>query len=196
MIDTMEKRKNTTKIIAGTGILLAIELILQAIANVIAIGPVSLNFSAIPIALAGIVYGPLSGAILGLCSGVMVLLAPSTSFFFNESIWGTVVTCLLKGLGAGIIPSLVYLPFRKKHQYIGSFISSILVPLLNTGIFVGCCFLFFQGIYSKSQGSYATPFSFFTLGLVSWNFIFEFSTTILLTPIIYKIIKIKEKASY
>ncbi len=188
----MERRNNLTKKITGTGILLAIEMVLQAIANICAIGPVSLNFSAIPIALAGIIYGPVSALILGLISGTFVLLSPSTALFYDQSIYGTVITCLVKGMLSGLIPALLFMLFNKKEKLIfpGVIICSLLVPLINTGTFIGFCFLFFRGIYNSMGQGYADPFAFFTIGFIGWNFLFEILTTGALSPATYKIIKI------
>ena len=110
----------------------------------------------------------------------------------------TVVTCLLKGLLSGLIPALVYLPFKNKEKvnFIGVILASLLVPLVNTGSFIGFCFLFFQGIYQKQGEAGLTPFAYFTIGLVGWNFIFEFLTTLLLSPTVYILIIYNEKTRH
>ena len=53
--------KITTRTITGTALLTAIELVLIVISNYVAIGPVNINLALVPIAVAGMVFGPLSG---------------------------------------------------------------------------------------------------------------------------------------
>ena len=60
--------------ITGVAILLAIEIVLQAIGNYITPSAVSINLSLIPVALGAILFGPLSGAFLGLMNHFSYLL--------------------------------------------------------------------------------------------------------------------------
>lgn len=173
--------------ITGVGILLAIELILQLIGNFLAIGPVSINLSLIPIAVAAIVYGPIAGAFLGLANGAFVLFAPSTQIFWQTSPWGTPIVCLFKCTLAGLISGLVYKLIARKNPNVGAMIASILVPIINTGLFSVGCFTLISPTIAVLNGDGIPTVTYVFILLIGWNFIFELGTMILLSPAINKI---------
>ena len=93
----------TPRVIAATGVLTTIEIILQIIGNFIAIGPVSINLSLIPIALGAILYGPICGGFLGMINGLTVIFAPSTiAIFMPMNPLATIFLCLLKSTVSGV----------------------------------------------------------------------------------------------
>ena len=68
-------KNDSVKKMTGTAILLAIEIVFQVIGNYITFpGGVSINLSLIPVALGAILFGPLSGAFLGLMNHFSYLL--------------------------------------------------------------------------------------------------------------------------
>lgn len=166
--------------ITGIGLLIAICIVLTIIGNNIAIGPVAINLSLIPIAIGAIMYGPLAGLIIGMVNGVAVLLAPSTSLFLSHSVIFTIITCLLKTGLAGLISGLVFRLFKKLNYALAVILACILIPLINTSIFALCVFLFFYELLLAGQGSNA--FAFFCLTIVGWNFIFEIVVSSVLSP--------------
>lgn len=183
------KRFFNTKMIATTGILLAIELVMQLLANYIVIpgGFANLNFSVIIIALGAILYGPIVGGFLGLISGILTLFSPSTmQFFFSISPLGAVLTCLLKTTIAGIVAGLVSNFLKKKHDTLNSVIASILVPTLNTGIFAIFAIIFFKPLLAGTN--YNNMAAALFLGLIGVNFIVEIIITIVVVPSLYKIV--------
>ena len=124
-----------SRMIASTGILLAIEILLQLLSILIP-GTINVNLSLIPIAFGAILYGPLVGGFLGFASGVVILCSPNTlSVFMSINPLATVFTCLTKTLIAGIVAGFVMKLFKKNNDLVGAVLSSILVPLLNTAIF-------------------------------------------------------------
>ena len=189
-----KKRFFNTRMIATTGILLAIEIILQILGNYIVIpgGFASLNFSLIIITLGAILYGPVVGGFLGLMSGILTIFAPATmSYFFSVSPVGTIVTCLLKTTVAGIVAGLVMMIFKKKkHELAGAITVSILVPTINTGLFAIFCLLFFMKRLQEINPENIASALF--LGLIGFNYIFEILTTTIVTP---SLMKIMESAS-
>ena len=74
--------KITTKTITGTALLTAVEIVLIVISNYTSIGPVNINLALVPIALSGMIFGPLSGMFIGLVNGVITILSPSTQAIF------------------------------------------------------------------------------------------------------------------
>ena len=116
--------------ITGVAVLLAIEIVLQAMGNYITPSEVSINLSLIPIALGAILYGPFAGALLGLGNGLVVLLSPSTEAFLSYSLFGTIVTCLLKCTIAGFLSGLFYKLIAKKSPLVGAIVASLIVPIV------------------------------------------------------------------
>lgn len=189
-----KKKIFSTKMIAATGVLTAIEIVLQILGNFITIGPVSINLSLIPIALGAILYGPICGAFLGFINGLTVVFAPSTlAIFMPINPLATILLCLLKSTLAGLIAGLVYLPFRKKNQFIGSIISSMLVPIVNTGLFAIGCLLFFRSFLESVAIGFPNIYAALFLAIIGWNFVFEFLINSILSPGLTRIVRVVEK---
>lgn len=186
-----KKRRFNTRMIATTGILIAIEILLQVLGNYIVIpgGFASLNFSLIIISLGAILYGPIVGGFLGLVSGVLTIFAPATmSYFFSVSPVGTILACLLKTTLAGVTAGLVMIPFKKKNKVTaGSILVSILVPTINTGVFAIFCLLFFMQRLTEINPENIASALF--LGLIGFNYIFEILTTVVVAPSLLKIME-------
>lgn len=179
-----------TKKITGVAILLALEIVLQTIGNFVAIGPISLNLSLIPIAIGAIVFGPIAGGFLGFANGFMTLFAQGTQFFMGYSVWWTIFWCVIKTTAAGVIAGLLYMFISKKSKTVGSIVSSLMVPVVNTGLFAVCCFTSFLPLVSQSTPEGTSIASIVFLTFIGFNFIFEFGVTAILSPAIVKIIKI------
>lgn len=181
-----------TKMIASTGILLGVEIVLQVIGNYIQPGFANINLSLIPICLGAILYGPIVGGLLGLVCGVMVLVSPSTiSVFFAVSPIGTIFACLLKTTLAGIIAGFIIKAFKNKNTLVGSILVSIAVPVINTGVFALFTAIFFTPILDNmvASGMFTNVALALFLGMIGLNFILEIVSTTILTPSLYKIIE-------
>ena len=175
------KQHFNTKTIVITGLLLALEIIFQLIGNYLQIGLANINLSLVPVVMAGILGGPISAAILGFFNGIMALLSPSTiGFFMPMSPVGTVLVCLLKCTLAGVISSLVY-HWLKKHitAHGATPIAAALVPVINTGLFILGSFIFFRDWIFDGRDMIGA-WGFIILGVVGWNFVIEFFSTIIL----------------
>ena len=104
-------------------ILLAIEIVLQFIGNMVAFGPVSINLSLVPIALGAMLFGPWVGLFLGIINALFVLMAPSTALFYNVSVVGTILICLIKSSLAGFLGGLFYLLIKNKNNFVASIVT-------------------------------------------------------------------------
>ena len=191
-------KKDSVKKITGVAVLIAIEIVLQVIGNYVSLGPISLNLALIPIALGAILFGPLAGALLGLFNGIVVLFAPSTqALFMTYAPVGTVFTCLLKCTIAGLVSGLVYKLIHKKNDLVAVIVASLLVPVINTGLFALASMTIVSAAVKEVQKlAEATSMNYYTflfLIVIGWNFIFEFGITAFLSPTIYKVIKIVRK---
>lgn len=169
-------------------ILMAVEIVLQFIGNAIALGPISINLSLVPIALGAIMFGPWVGLLLGLINSLFVLMAPSTALFYNVSVLGTVLTVLIKSSAAGFFGGLIYLLLNKRNNLIATIVTSISLPIINTGLFVVGCILFFKPLLESLAPAGANIYEFLFIAMIGWNFIFELSTSLVLTYPIYRII--------
>ena len=179
-------KRITTQQIVGTGLLLALEIIFQIIGNYLQIGPVNINLSLVTVVLGAVLYGPLSGAVLGFFNGLIVLLSPSTiAIFMPISPVGTVIACLLKCTIAGLVAGLLFKLFKNKNNLIGLIIASILVPVINTGIFSVVCLLFFRPfLESGVSETFPNIGAFLIFGVIGINFIVEIaSTTVISVPL-------------
>ena len=186
----------TTKTIAASGVLTAVEIALQIVGNFITIGPVSINLSLIPIALGAILYGPLCGAFLGFINGLTVVIAPSTlAIFMPINPIATVFLCILKSTLAGLFAGLIYLPFKKKYQTIGSIIAAMSVPVINTGLFAIGSMLFFQPFLNGVATSlgFSNIYTALFLAVIGWNFIFEFIANSLISPALSRVVTVVNK---
>ena len=64
-MSTTVKNRETIQKIVGTGVLMALVIVLQVFASGIRIGNLSLTFSLVPIVIGAVLYGPAVGALLG-----------------------------------------------------------------------------------------------------------------------------------
>ena len=85
----------TVKIV-GTGLLMAIVVVLQALVSGIRFGTFSITLTLVPIIIGAALFGPLAGALLGTVFGVVVLITDAGAFM-AISIPGTIIVCILKG---------------------------------------------------------------------------------------------------
>ncbi len=185
----MQKQK--TQKLVGVSLLVAITVVLQMLGSFIRFGPVSISLTLVPIVVGGALYGPGVGALLGFVFS-LVVLATDCAAFYAVSIPGTILTVVLKGTLAGYLSALVYKVLAKKNEYVAVLLSSITAPVVNTGIFVIGCFLFFMPLLeSWSGGGNVVSYVFFTL--VGINFIVEAVINIALSNAIVRIIRIGRK---
>lgn len=172
---------------SGIAILLALSFVFGFIGNYVQIGPININLSLLPIAIAAIIYGPFEGALLGLASGLIVLLSPSTSLFYSFNVFFTILVVLVKTSLAGIISGLIFKVLRKKNYIFAAILASIIIPIINTGVFtLGCYLFFYNNIFTGVTGN---TFFYFISTWIGVNFLFEILSIIILSPIIASILK-------
>ena len=169
-------------------ILMAVEIVLQFIGNAIAFGPVSINLSLVPIALGAMIFGPWVGLFLGIMNAIFVLMAPSTMLFYNISVIGTIITCLVKSSLAGFLGGIFYMLINKRNNFLASVVTSVSIPVINTGVFVICCLIFFRPFLEANYGAFSSIYEFLFIGMIGWNFIFELGTSLLLIYPIHRVI--------
>lgn len=191
----MSNRKQQTKILVLGAILTALVIVLQLLGSFIRLGPFSISLVLIPIVIGAATCGFKTGAWLGFVFGVAVLLSGDAAVFLSVSVWGTVLTVLLKGTLCGLVAGMVYKIFEKRSQYLAVTAAAVACPIVNTGVFLLGCVLFFLPTitqWGEAEG-FKNVAGYMFLGLAGGNFIVELVTNIILAPVIVRIITYKEK---
>ncbi len=183
-----------TKKIVGIGLLTAIVVVLQSLAVGIKFGPFSVTFVLIPIVVGAALYGWIAGAWLGFIFGMIVLFTDAGAFL-AVSIPGTIVTCLLKGIMAGLVAGLIYSVLKKLNEYVAVLVAAISAPIVNTGIFLlGCRLFFYETIKGwAAAAEFENAGAYMIFGLVGLNFLVEMAVNVLLSVVIVRIINIGKK---
>lgn len=184
--------KNTkTQKIVGIGLFTAIVVALQLLAASIKFGPFSITLVLAPIVIGAALYGVGAGAWLGAAFGVSVLISGDSAAFMTINPAGTVITVLLKGMLAGLAAGLIYKALEKTNKTVAVVLAGIACPIVNTGIFLAGCYLFFQEWLVSVFGT--TGFATVVTGLVSVNFAVELGINMVLASVIVRIIDIGKK---
>lgn len=184
--------KNTkTQKIVGIGLFTAIIVALQLLAASIKFGPFSITLVLAPIVIGAALYGIGAGAWLGIAFGVSVLISGDAAAFMTINPAGTVVTVLLKGMLAGLVAGLIYKALESKNKTVAVVLAGIACPIVNTGIFLAGCYLFFQEWLVSVFGT--TGFAAVVTGLVSVNFAVELGINMVLASVIVRVIDIGKK---
>ncbi len=175
--------------------LTAIVIVLQLLGSFIRFGPFSISLVLVPIVIGAALLGEWFGAWLGLVFSLMVLLSGDATPFMTISPFGTIVTVIVKGTLAGYISGLVYRLLQAKHPIIAVILAAIVCPVVNTGIFLlGCRLFFWPTITEWGAGlgfESATAYAF--LGLAGGNFLFELLFNVVLAPVIVRLVEYAKK---
>lgn len=189
------KMNNKTKTLVGVGMLTALVVVLQALAVGIRFGVFNITLVLVPMVVGAALYGKWAGAWLGFVFGLVVLFTDAGAFL-AISIPGTIATCLLKGALAGLLAGLVYQLLAGKSRTLAVIAAGVVAPVVNTGIFLLGCRLFFY----DTIGTWATEAGFESAGLfmitafVGVNFLVELAVNLVLSSGIVRIIQIATKA--
>lgn len=185
------------------GIFAAIVIVLQFFSGQIRFGPFSITLALVPIIVGGAICGPFAGAFLGFIFSAIVLMNDAAAFL-AVSVVGTVLTVLLKGTLAGLASALLYkaLHFITKNEtgksrrtMLRVFLSGIACPLVNTGIFVIGCLLFFMPTINgwATAAGFESGIKYIVFGMIGVNFLVEFATVTVLSPVIVRLIEMATK---
>ena len=189
----MAEKKFSTRKLTGLAILTALVVILQFLPIK---GPFFLiTLTLIPIVIGSALYGAFAGAWLGFIFGVTVLLSGDAAAFLTINIPGTIATVLVKGTLAGLAAGLVYKLASKVNRYFGVICSALVAPVVNTGIFLLGCRLFFMDTVNgwAAASGYETVGAYMILSLVGINFLIELGVNMVCSPIILRLINIRKK---
>ena len=187
-----EKKFNPRKL-TGLAILTALVVILQFLPIK---GPFFLiTLTLVPIVIGSALYGAFAGAWLGFIFGVTVLLSGDAAAFLTINIPGTIATVLVKGTLAGLAAGLVYKLASKVNRYFGVICAALVAPVVNTGIFLLGCRLFFMDTVNgwAAASGYENVGAYMILSLVGINFLIELGVDLVCSPVILRLINIRKK---
>ncbi len=186
----MNNTKTSTRNLVLCALLAAIIIVLQLLGSFIKFGPFSVSLVLIPIVVGAAVCGTAYGGILGAVFGFIVIITDSAAFFAINPL-ATIALCLIKGIFAGLASGAVFNLIKRHNDVLAAISASIVCPIVNTGIFLIFCKLFFMGLISQRtrELSFETVGNFIIYSLVGGNFIFELLINVVLSPIIVKLIR-------
>ena len=176
-------------------IMTALVIVLQLLGSFIRFGPFAISLVLIPIVIGAATCGIAVGGWLGFMFGFVVLISGDATPFLAIHSVGTIITVLLKGVLCGLAAGAVYKLFSKINVYIAVVAAAIVCPIVNTGIFLlGCVVFFLDTVAAWGYGAgFGGTAEYIFLGLVGGNFLFELGSNILLSPIIVRLLNIRKK---
>ena len=168
----MANIREKTRMLTFMGILTAIVIVLQALAIGIRFGQFSITLVLVPIVVGAAMYGWKAGAWLGFVFGVVVLFTDAGAFL-AINVPGTIATCILKGALAGAAAAVVYKLLEKTNRLLATLAAAIVCPIVNTGVFLlGCVIFFYNTISEWAAGAgFASAGTYMIIGMVGLNFL-------------------------
>ena len=185
-----------TRNMVGIALFTAIVVVLQLLAvGLRALGLFSISLVLVPIVVGAAVYGWKGGAWLGFAFGAAVLLSGDAAAFLAIDVVGTVVTVLLKGACCGLMAGLLYKLLEKCGKMIAVIAAAVICPVVNTGIFLlGCKLFFYDTIVAWGQAAgFPSVGAYMVFGLTGINFLIELGVNVVLAPVITRLIRIGKK---
>lgn len=189
------KLNSKTKNMVGVGLFTAIIVVLQFLGGGIRFGMFSISLVLLPIVVGAALYGWKSGACLGFAFGAAVLLSGDAAAFLAIDPIATVLVVLVKGMACGLMAGIVYHLLAKVNRTLAVFAAAIICPIVNTGVFLLGCQLFFLDTVAEwgAAMGYENAAAYMFLGLAGVNFLIELCVNIVLAPVIVRLINIGKK---
>ena len=191
----MEKSKRMdTRTLTVLALFTALVVVLQLMGAFIKLGPFSISLTAVPIIVGAALYGPAAGAWLGGVFGLVVMFT-DTALFMPVSPIGTILTVMLKGICGGFLSGLCYKALAEKNEWLAVLAASIVFPVVNTGLFLIGCRLFFMPLINEwaAAAGFASAGAFMVTGMVGLNFLVELAIDLVLSPVILRLVKLGRK---
>lgn len=194
-----KENRNTTKSFNTTavvtmGLLTAIVVVLQGLSVGIRFGLFCITLTLVPIIVGAALYGWKAGAWLGAVFGAVVLFTDAGAFL-AVNVPGTIITVLLKGIAAGAVAGLIYSLIAKANSTVAAIAAAAVSPLVNTGIFMLGCRLFFWDTISEwaAGAGFESAGAYVIFGMVGLNFLLELGVNLVLSSAIVTIVNLAKK---
>ena len=157
-------------------------------------GLASISLTLIPVVLGAALCGPFSGAWLGGVAGAVFFMTADAAFWLGLSIPGTIITVMVKGIASGYLAGIAYRLLEKVNRYFAVMVSAIVCPVVNTGLFLVGCLIFFMDTVSAGAGAEGMSLGgYLIVFFVGLNFVFELLSNILFSPAIVRLLNIKKR---
>ncbi len=190
----MKTQKMSTQNLVLCAIMTALVIILQFMGAFIRFGTFSISLVLVPIVIGAAICGVGAGAWLGLVFGIVVLLSGDAAAFLAVSVPGTIITVLAKGTACGLLAGLTYKLLEKHNRYLAVIVAACVCPIVNTGVFLIGCLIFFMdtvAMWAETAGLSGDVGRYMIFVLVGANFLFELLFNIVLSPVIVRLLKVK-----
>ena len=188
----MERKSFDTRKLTYVALLTAIVAVLQYLGTFIKLGQFSVSLVLVPIVMGAALCGTVASAWLGFAFGACVLMYGDAAAFLVIDPLGTVLTVLLKGALAGLLSGVVYKLLEGVNRYLAVVVAAIVCPVVNTGIFIIGCYVFFLPTITEWAGGTDAGMYILTV-LVGANFLFELLFNALLAPTLVRVINLKKQ---
>lgn len=132
------------------------------------------------------------GTAAGLLSGLMYTLVQNLLSKFSKSR----ISLMKKAYHLGeCCEDSVYRYISRNNRYIAVIASAIVCPVVNTGVFLLGCHLFFLDTVTEwgAAAGFENVASYMFIGLAGINFLIELGTNIILAPVITRLISYVKK---
>lgn len=181
--------------LAILAILTALVAVLSYFGGFIKIGALaSISLTLIPVVFGSALYGPFAGAWLGAVSGLVFFATADAAFWFSLNLPGTIITVMTKGILAGFCAGLVFKLFEKMNRYFAVLAAAVVCPVVNTGIFLLGCVLFFSDyVKASSVEQSMSMLGFMIVFFVGLNFVFELLVNVVICPAMVRVIDVLRK---
>lgn len=189
----MSKKSVDVTKITYIALFTAIVAVLQSVGGFIRFGMFSVSLVLVPIVIGTALCGKWSGAWLGFVFSIAVFISGDAAFFLSLNIPGTIITVILKGTLAGLCAGVVYELLEKFGRFVAVMTAAVVCPVVNTGIFlVGCRLFFFDAVKEWAVGEGVSVGAYMIIFLVGFNFIFELLFNVVLAPVAVRLIDMKK----
>ena len=191
----IKNKKLSTQDLVLLALLTALVAVLSYFGGFIKIGGfASVNLTLVPVVLGAALCGQYAGAWLGGVSGIVFFMTADAPFWLGLNAPGTVITVMIKGIMAGLLAGLVFNLLKKHNRYLAIVASAIIAPIVNTGIFILGCFIFFlDGVKDMASAGGMSIGALIIVGFVGLNFVFELIFNIVLSPAIARVLDVADK---
>ena len=198
----IERRRSSTVQLVVISILVAL-LVLMTVTNIgyLQIGPFSITFLTLPVAIGaavcGVQAGLILGAVFGLTSfatglfGINALGALMISLGWKQALL-MALTCIVPRVICGVVPALLHKWLKPKNRTVADALTCAAVALLNTAGFLGffwVCFL--SDLKNDPQvlrlfGGAVQSFGALFMLFAGWNAVIEVGVNLVLGTAICK----------
>lgn len=180
-------------------LLIALIVVLQSLGGMIPpIGGFTISLVLIPIVLGAALYGPGAGALLGAAFGVLVIIGcvngtdVGGQMVFQANPFLCILVVMSKGILAGLCSGLVYQILAPKNAALAMVLAAIVCPVVNTGFFVACMWVFFIDVLAAWAGG-GSIIGYVLTGLVLCNFLPELIVNVVFSFAGQRIVRLIKK---